>query len=213
MTNRIKYAFLGISLALLFFSCSPKIIPMNGYNQIRQSKNSVSFENINYDSATVIKTGAIVKSNLKLSDAVLVYKDTIYSNYKIFSFTASPNKKYHIKIISSCGSDCLGFTKYMLNPEFAIFDKEGHQINTHSKSIHFYTDPVGPFALIKECDFNSGDASTYFIVVYADNEHLQENMYRTLSSSPYFKDTYVPYMVGGLINISLVGKFSVSIEE
>ncbi len=213
MTNRTKFTLISISIALLFFSCSPKIIPLKGYNQIRQSNSLVSFESINYDSAISINPGTVVKSNLNLSDAVLVYKDTIFSNYKIFSFSVSPHKKFHIKIKSYCGSDCLGFTKYMLNPEFAIFNNDGQRVPIHSKSIHFYTDPVGPFTLIKECDFSSGNASTFFIVVYADNEHLEENMYRTLSSSPYFKDTYVPLMIGGFVNISLVGNFSILIEE
>lgn len=193
-------------LFLIFTSCSRKIIPSEGYNQIK-NKNAVTLFESKNSTPEKIKVNKDFKDALTLNDSVLYYDDSIKSNYKNFVFDLKPDKNYKIKVSSLC--NCVGFKKYMFVPKIAQGNLD-NRIDTKLDSIYFNYEK-GPLTLNKIWNIKSDgltENTKLEFILFSDNTKLSENVYRFIATS-----------FGGIpvmpINIksTLIGDFVIKIEE
>jgi hypothetical protein len=198
-----KFYFYFLSIILIFTSCSRKIIPSEGYNQIK-SKNSVNLFEANNSIAKEIKVNTNLRDKLTLNDSVLYYNDSIKSNYKNFAFDLKPHKKYKIKVSTLC--NCAGFKKYIFIPKIAI-GNVNIRINLELDSTYFNYEK-GPLTLNKVWNLKSDgltENTKLEFLLFSNNEKLSENVFK-----------YIVTSIGAIpVNIksTLVGDFIIEIEE
>ncbi|SDS26742.1 hypothetical protein SAMN04487764_2724 [Gillisia sp. Hel1_33_143] len=198
-----KFYFYFISIILIFTSCSRKINPNEGYEQIK-SKNSVDLFEANNSIAKEIKVNADFKDKLSLDDSILYYNDSIKSNYKNFTFDLKADKKYKIKVSSLC--NCAGLKKYIFIPKIATGNVNS-RINLELDSTYFNYEK-GPLTLNKVWSLKSNgltENTTMEFLLFSDNEKLSENVFKFIVTS-----------FGAIpVNIksTLVGNFIIEIEE
>lgn len=200
----LKFYITLFSTALCLLSCSRKINPAAGYSQIKTQK-SQPINTITGGNTQTVETNKAINVSLSLTDSVLVYNDTVFSNYKSFSFKTKPGKSYTIKISSLC--DCFGFKKYLFNPEIQILNDQNKKTELQPDS-SFFDYKYGPLALNKEWKISSSEPTVSFLV-FANNQNLSKDIH-SLTATVYYP-VVIPLSVK--IQESLAGYFVLRIEE
>lgn len=211
MTIKIKWHLLVFLICFLSISCSKKILPIAGYEKIKMNTRAVEVNKITFTNAENINPNNDYKFNLNLNDSILVYKDTIYSNYKTFSIKTSKEKNYSISIYSIC--DCWGFKKYMFNPEVLVSNSLGEKLDLKLNLVKFGYDK-GPLSLNKKYTLTSSTDRIIYLTVFSNNETLQKDLYKFIVAGAAFsKSVFVPIVVPVGVKSSLIGDFFIRIDE
>jgi len=199
----IKLKFYVLSIVLALTSCAKKIIPTEGYRQIN-SKNSEYFTNANKAVVKKIRLDSAYRNKLTLSDSILIFNDSIKSNYQSFSFVTKPGKDYKIKVTSQC--NCLGFKKQMFVPKIVI-GSLNDRATPFADSVYFDY-KSGRLSINKEWKLKSNTANEtgkYEFLVFSDNTKLSENVFKFIVVPAVF----IPVN----IKSTLIGDFIVKVEE
>jgi hypothetical protein len=202
-----KY-LIGFSFVVLIAS-SCAVRPLIGYKEIKQRPNTYLLDSIVVDSALIPPLRVDNRYRLQLKDSVLVYNDVFYSNYRVFCFKATPAQSYKITINSLC--DCLGFRKYMFNPDIRVIDSHGRAITTRLTDSNIdYVKSFQPISFNKTWAIDDRIAGDCFIIVYSNNSKLNRSIYDfqvgTMSG-------FTPILLPIKITSSLVGDFILRISE
>ena len=193
------------SITTLLISCSKKVNPTYGYNEIK-TKKSITIGKILKANSQSLIVKKEVHSSLKLTDSILVYNDTVFSNYKQFTFKFKPQKTYKIKVSSLC--NCFGFKKYIFNPEIYILNNENREIKGKLDSI-FFDYKFGPLALNKVWELKSDHEINTSFLVFSNNQNLSKDIYNFIAKNY----NVIPLALPIRIKETLVGDFVITIEE
>lgn len=208
----MKKIILILVTILFFTSCTKKINPFDGYQQIKNKKSINILEEKKIDPKEILVNTSI-KGKLTLNDSVLTYHDTILSNYQIFSVEIKPGKKYKIKVSSLC--NCAGFKKYMFIPQVNPA-KYYENITTKTDSV-YYNYEKGPLTLNKVWKVQSDSVTNntkFEFLLYSDNRNLSDKIHKFTSSSMAVSNSIVvPVIVPINIKSTLIGDFFVIVEE
>lgn len=211
MNFRIVFFLFAICISIL--SCAKKINPIIGYNQIKSRKAINLFEE-NIVESKKIDFNKDFKSKLTLNDSVLLYLDTISSNYQKYSIVLKPNKKYKIKVSSLC--DCAGFKKYMFIPQVFPVNIGKETIKTKPDTTYFNYEK-GPLTLNKVWVIQNENLITeteYDFFIFSDNRNLTDKIYKFIGTSVGVSNNFVmPVIVPISIKSSLIGNFYLRVEE
>ncbi|MCF6182463.1 hypothetical protein [Lutibacter sp.] len=144
---------------------------------------------------------------------MLIYNDSIKSNYQKFSLELKPNKKYKIKVSSLC--NCAGFKKYMFIPQISTINKNDN-IFTKLDSTYFNYEK-GPLTLnrVWNIQFDNRTKNTKFeFLLFSDNTNLFEKIYKFITNTAGFvNNVFIPIVIPINVKSTLVGKFVVKVEE
>ena len=208
----VKSLFNFLLVILILASCSKKIIPNEGYILIK-GKKSANILDIDRSNAKQLIPNNNFKDKLILSDSVLIYNDSIKSNYKKFYLELKPKKKYKIKVSSLC--NCAGFKKYMFIPDISSVNKNDKFI-TKLDSTYFNYEK-GPLTLnrVWNVQFGNITENTKFeFLLFSDNTNLSEKVYKFFTNTAgVVNNVFIPIAVPINIKSTLVGKFVVKVEE
>lgn len=220
----MKFSFLFLITTLILVSCAKRINPVEGYAQLKK-RDYMLIDKIEYVSNTKMSYNEYYESSLSLKDSVLVYDDTIYSNYKAFSFKIQPQKTYTLKVSSISG---MSFSKdFMFNPEMFVINNKDRKIEVKYDSTYFdsnyfdnaYLKQIGDpmFALNKVWTIRSGEEIKCTFLVFSNNQNLSKLIFE--HKSPKFNvldflfsnedNIYIPDKV----EETMVGKFFVRVDQ
>lgn len=192
-------------------SCSRKMSPVVGYQQIKLQPKAIKIDELAKKNLTAIPLGRFQKNSLSLNDSILIYKDGIYSNYKIFSFKALPHKTYTIKVNSQC--DCGGFNKYMFNPEIRIINDRGELIESKIDTSYFGINN-SPMFLNKSWIVKPDEETNCNVILYSNNEALGEDIYNTVATTVvYSGGIFIPLAIPISIKSTLIGDFVILVKS
>lgn len=208
--NRAVFLMLICLFTMGLNSCSKKVIPLGGYAEISQRKDVLYIDSLTITPRDEIRLNIAKGRELNLSDPTLWYGDSVYSNYKTFSFKADSTKKYKINIWSQC--DCLGFKKYMMNPEIKVQSNSGQSIDVRTDTCFF--DDKDSFTLTKVWNIGPKINDGCNILLFANNEALQQEVFNSnLSTYIYTGSFSMPVNLPISVKSSLVGEFIIQILE
>lgn len=208
--RKIKLSLLSV-LVLLMFSCASKVVPIAGYEIIKKTANPISINNTWTKTNVTLVTAKDYSADLKLNDSVLVYSDSLFSNYKTYMFNAIKSKSYKITVSSLC--DCFGFKKYMFNPEIYVMNSFGIPVELSQQPFHFGYEK-GPLTLTKQWTFNLKAGENYYFTLFSNNKRLQTDIYKFIAGSVSATGgVIVPVVVPINVKSSLVGNYVIKIEE
>ncbi len=211
MILKIRWYFIAILLCSISISCSKKIVPLAGYGTIKREMRAVDVNKITFISKENISLNVDYEFKLNLSDSILVYKDTIYSNYKTFSFKINRGKTYAISVFSLC--DCWGFKKYMFNPEAIVSNDFGEKLDLKQTSVKFGYDK-GPLSLDKKWTLTSKTDGNIYLSVFSNNESLQKDLYNFIATGVAYSGTvFIPLVIPVSVKSSLIGEFVIRVDE
>lgn len=202
---------LTLMIAIVTISCSKKVIPLEGYKALLNKKFAERIEDIDLQRTTDLKMNSPRDSELKLEDSVFKYDETLLSNYEVFKFKALPSKKYRIIIYSYC--DCLGFKKYLFDPEIKVINQSGEPVNIKLES-RYFNPKSSPLAYDKSWVTEQQLEGDYYVILYANTSKLQQAIYSSVVTAytgmlaPVFA---IPVPVN--IKSTLVGNFRIQIQD
>lgn len=188
---------------MIFTSCSKKIIPSEGYNQINESKAVGIFET-NKSIAKALIANEDYKNELTLNDPVIKFNDSLKSNYQKFNFKVNPGKNYNIKVSSLC--DCAGFKKFIFIPQIVTGNLDKSIIAESDSTYVNYE--KGPLTFNRVWHLKNDDLkgkSSFEFLLASDNTKLSENIYKFI----VYPIAFIPMNVKS----TLTGKFFIKIEE
>ena len=207
-----KYSLFFLLIVLVLTACSKKIIPNEGYIRIT-NKESVDLIKINKSNTIQLLANNNFKNKLTLNDSVLIYNDSIKSNFQKFSIELKPEKKYRIKVSSLC--NCAGFKKYMFIPLISPINKKD-TFFTKLDSTYFNYEK-GPLTLNRIWNVKSDNITEntkFDFLLYSDNSNLSEKVYKFVTNtSGIVNNVFIPIAIPINIKSTLIGKFVVKVEE
>lgn len=187
-------------LLICFILVSCKALPGTNYEKLmkNRAKSKNIYEILKSEKYILLPLNIEHTNTLKVTDPIILLKDSVFSNYKMFKSFGEVGKKYKITLYSLC--DCLGIRKFILNPLIAVVDTDGKWVETklvkkevkmpdQYSSMPFHADLEWEYILPK-----SGD-------------------YRIIVLSKYTKES--PSTTHSLINVStnIVGDFMITVQE
>jgi hypothetical protein len=207
----MKNIFIALLLIAILSSCSRKLNPAIGYQQIKLQPKAINIDELGKRKLNAIPLGRFQKNSLNLEDSILIYKDGIYSNYKIFSFKALPSRTYTVKVNSQC--DCGGFKKYLFNPEIRIINDHGDLIESKIDTSYFGINN-SPMFLNKSWIVRTDEETNCNVILYSNNEALGEDVYNIVATTVvYTGGIFIPLAIPISIKSTLIGDFVILVKS
>jgi hypothetical protein len=190
-------------VCLVIVSC--KALPETNYKKLlkNRAKSKTIYEILKSDNYISLPLNIEHTNSLRLTDSIILMRDSALSNYKMFKSHGVTGKKYKLTLYSLC--DCFGFRKYIFNSLIAIIDTDGKPVEPKliKKEVRMPDQYSSlPLHVDFEWEYSIPKSGDYWILVFSKYTNIQASDSQTKALIPW-----------PTIKANIKGDFMITIQE